>query len=311
MLNTYKRLALVNTVSLFILFILDLSSLCFASGTTSAEFLKIGIGARASSMGSSFCALADDATAIYYNPAGLAQLKKTELYLMHNQWFQDINQEYLVLAFPRQNSSFALSVNYLSIGEIEKRSSPTSKPEDTFTSSDGALTLSYAKAFSEDLFIGINFKGIRQVIYNFEGIGYGIDLGLLYTFPRINLALVIQNIGTGIKFKEKTFPLPLTYKVGIAIKVLKNTILTLEGKKEKDADISYHLGVESYLFNLLALRAGYNSKIAQTELGEFSSLFKGLTVGLGLKINNLQLDYAYIPYGDLGDTQRISLGIKF
>ncbi len=272
--NIYKRLALVSTVSLFLFFILGLSSLCFAAGTTSAEFLKIGVGARASSMGSSFCALADDATAIYYNPAGLAQLKKDELYLMHNQWFQGINQEYLVLAFPRQNSSFAFSVNYLSMTEIEKRSSATSKPEDTFTSSDGALTLSYAKAFNENLSIGINLKGIREVIYNLEATGYAIDLGLLYTFPRINLALVIQNIGTEIKFKEKAFPLPLTYKVGIAIKVLKNIILTLEGKKEKDADISYHFGVESYLFNLLALRAGYNSKIAQTELGEFSSLSK-------------------------------------
>ncbi len=306
--NIYKKLALVSTVSLFML---GLSSLCFSAGTTSAEFLKIGVGARASSMGSSFCALADDATAVYYNPAGLAQLKEDELYLMHNSWFQEINQEYLVLAFSRQNSSFAFSINYLSIGKIEKRSSATSKPEDTFTSSDAALTLSYAKAFSENLSIGINFKGIRQVIHNFEATGYAIDFGLLYTFPRINLALVIQNIGTEVKFKEKAFPLPLTYKVGIAIKVLQNTILTLEGKKGKDTDISYHLGIESRFFNLLALRAGYNSKIAQTELGEFSSLSKGLCAGLGLKINNLQLDYAYVPYGELGDTHRISLGIKF
>ena len=115
-----------------------------------------------------------------------------------------------------------------------------------------------------------------------------------------------------MKFKEETFPLPLTYKADLALKLLPNAVLTLEVRKEQDTDdLSYHAGAEIYLFNTLALRAGYNSKIADTELGKTTSLTNGLTVGAGLKLGKLNLDYAFVPYGEIGDTHRMSLGVRF
>ena len=113
-------------------------------------------------MGEAFSALGDDATTVYHNPTALVQLKKRELYLMHNQWFQGITQEYLGLVFPGDGDALALSVNYLSSGEIERRSSATEEPEGTFSSSDGALSLSYGRYLSQDFSVGINLKGIRE-----------------------------------------------------------------------------------------------------------------------------------------------------
>jgi len=304
-----RKFILVSSTLLFTLF---LPSLSLAAGTSSANFLKISVGPRASAMGEAFSALADDATAIYHNPAGLAQLKMGELYLMHNQWFEGISQEYLALVFLGDRDAFALSVNYLSSGEIERRSSATEEPEGIFSSSDGALTLSYARYLTQSFSFGLNLKGIRGQIDNYEATGYAADIGFLYTFSKVNLALVVQNLGTEMKFKEEAFSLPLTYKAGLALKLLPDAILALEVRKEQDTDgLSYHAGAEVYLFNTLALRAGYNSKIADTELGETTSLSNGLTVGAGLKLGKLNLDYAFVPYGELGNTQRISLGIKF
>ncbi len=96
-------------------------------------------------------------------------------------------------------------------------------------------------------------------------------------------------------------PLPLTFKVGAASE-LKALTLAVDVAKPQDNEIYYCLGAEWWLRNALASRLGYRTN---QDIGQ------GLTTGIGYKFGRICLDYAYVPYGDLGDTHIISLGMTF
>ncbi len=114
---------------------------------------------------------------------------------------------------------------------------------------------------------------------------------------RFTLGVVAQNIGG----KLGSDPLPLTFKRGAASK-LKTLTLAVEIAKPQDNEIYYCLGAEWWLRNILASRVGYKTN---------QDIGKGITAGIGFKMGKTSIDYAYVPYGDLGDTHRISLGMKF
>jgi len=86
------------------------------AGTTAASFLKIGVGARAAAMGDAFTALADDPTALYWNPAALIKLKERQLSATYNVWFAEINQGYVGVGFPLSRGVLGGGINYVSMG---------------------------------------------------------------------------------------------------------------------------------------------------------------------------------------------------
>jgi len=97
----------------------DLSCYANGPGTTTAGFLKIGVGARAAAMGEAFTAVASDGTSLYWNPAGFAQIQKRELSAMYNSWFEEIRQGYLSLTFPSSRGTMGLGTNYVDMGKLE------------------------------------------------------------------------------------------------------------------------------------------------------------------------------------------------
>lgn len=102
---------------------LILSPICYASspGTKAASFLKIGVGVRATAMGEAFTALADDGTALYWNPPGLTQLKTKGFSTTYNSWFEEIKQGYLSLVFPSLKGATGIGTNYVDMGTFEGR----------------------------------------------------------------------------------------------------------------------------------------------------------------------------------------------
>jgi len=272
---------------------------CYASGpgTTGANFLKIGVGARATAMGEALTALADDATALYWNPAGLAQLRERELSTMYNMHFQEIKQGYVSLAFPLSKGTVGLGVNYVDMGEIEGRDE-YGNPTGNFGASDIQSLLGYANKISPKLMLGISAGMLQDTIAGDKKTAYLCSGGILFKPTElISIGLACQNIGS--KLGED--PLPLTIRGGIAAR-LKSISLEADIVKPMDDDMYYCAGLEWWIANIVALRAGYRTG---RDIGS------GISAGLGLKISKINLDYAYVPYGDLGNIQRISLGIKF
>lgn len=273
-----------------------LASYAKGPGTTAASFLKIGVGARASAMGEAFTALASDATSLYWNPAGLSELKEKELSATYNRWLEEITQGYLSFAFPTRGGTVGVGTNYVDMGKIEGRDVEGS-PTGDFTASDTHIFIGYAGRLKKSSW-GITVGTLQDVIHEDKKASFLATVGFLYPVSkRFTLGAVAQNIGSRLGAD----PLPLTLKVGAASR-LKNLVLALDVAKPQDHELYYCLGAEWWLANPFAVRVGYKTN---QDVGE------GITAGIGLKMAKVSLDYAYVPYGDLGSTQRISLGIKF
>lgn len=286
-------------------------------GTTGAQFLKIGSGARPVGMGRAFAGVADDVNSLYWNPAGIGQLAKPEFTAMHLEYFQDINYEYLGYAQPLGGfGNLGFSAIYLNMSDLEKRAADTIVGNtDTwdgskFKASDSAGILTYAKGFGESFFAGLNLKYINSKIETESGTAFAGDIGGLYKLSSsLTTGLVVQNIGSKLKFIEEGDNLPLNVKLGFGYKALKDALtLGLDLNYPTDNDFNAAAGGE-YLWRFgedlgLAIRTGYQSG---TDLGSLS----GLSAGAGFSWRGYGLDFAWVPYGDLGTTYRFSIMAKF
>ncbi len=149
-------------------------------GTTGAQFLKIGLGPRPVAMGSAYAGIADDVNAIYWNPAGLAQVSGKELTAQHIVWFESINYEYLGYAHNLGDQGTAgVMVNYLYMDDLEGYDS-NEQPTGNFKASDLALTLAYGRKLNDKISLGCNFKYISQTIDTEDASGIALDFGGLY-----------------------------------------------------------------------------------------------------------------------------------
>jgi len=292
------------------------------AGTTGATFLKIEAGARPVAMGGAFVAVADDANTTYWNPAGLAQLEEGEITAMHNEWLEDIRYEFLGYAQPIKSEGraqgFGVSVMCLYMSGLESRTTETIEPEGTFGAYDIAVAGAYACEVGKGVSIGANVKLIHQRIENETAWSGAIDLGLLYRLPGprggLQLGFAVQNIGPGIKFIKESDPLPLNIKAGIAksleLRQIKSKlILALDVNAPIDNVPNGHFGAEFVYQKMkdieLAGRVGYKTNT----LKDLNAL-SGLSAGVGFAWKRMGIDYVWVPYGDLGNTHRISLTIK-
>lgn len=293
MIGTLLKTAIISSLIL-------MPSFCFCAsgpGTTAANFLKIGIGARAIAMGGAFSALADDGTALYWNPAGLVQIKKIELSTTYNVYFQGIKQGYLSLIFPLLKGSAGLGANYVDMGKIEGRDE-YGKPTGDFGASDIQVCIAYARNVSSKVALGINAGMLVDIIAEDKKIAYLGDIGLLFKPAGfVSGGVACQNIGS----KLGKDPLPLTFRGGIALR-LKFINVETDVVKPIDDGMYNCAGFECWIRNILAIRAGYRTS---------QDIGSGASFGTGFKISMIQFDYAYVPYGDLGNAQRISLQIEF
>jgi len=264
-------------------------------GTTGANFLKMGVGARAAAMGGAFTALANDATALYWNPAGLAQLNETELSATYNSWFQGVSQGYFSMATPAFGGTFALGINYVDMGRLEGRNSE-GEATGNFSASD--IHTSCGIAFGEKFMFGFSGGVLRDTIDESTETAFLATGGILFKpTEQVALGIVYQNVGQ--KLGES--PLPATLRGGLALEI-GNITLALDMVSPNDNDTYFCGGVEVSLGSLLVVRGGYTT--GQDE-GE------GYSAGIGFRSSTLGVDYAYVPYGDLGDTHRISLAMRW
>lgn len=284
--------------SILILGVLMLPAICHANGpgTTAASFLEIGIGARPTAMGDAYTALSSDGTSLYWNPAGLTYLKTREISAAYNSWFGGIRQGYLSFALPLSHGCVALGTNYVDMGKIDGRDE-MGNPTGDFTCSDTHVFFGYANRF-KNISWGVTVGWLQDAIGEDKKNTFLGTLGFLY--PVTNSATVgiaAQNIGS--RLGED--PLPLTLRAGVSAK-FENITLAHDVVKPKDDEMYYCFGAEWDLGSSFALRAGYKTN---QDIGE------GITAGVGFKMERTRVDYAYVPYGDLGSTHRISFGIKF
>ncbi|MES2201090.1 MAG: PorV/PorQ family protein [candidate division FCPU426 bacterium] len=288
-------------------------------GSTAASFLKLQTGPRAIAMAESFSGLADDINAIQYNPGGLGFLSGQQFTIMHATWFEDMSYEYAAIASNFKSfGTIALSGLYLNGGSFDKYvldSSGSPVSQGTFGASSIAMGFSYARTIIPSLSMGMNVKLISETIDTESTSGFSADFGTFYRMPfkGWTTGFELQNMGTNFGF-EQAFELPLTLRVGVGYKPSANVAVDMDYVQPKETVGHISVGGE-YAYRMLFLRLGYKYGGAldydQTFTGFGPAIAAGLTMGLGFKYSNFQVDYAYANYGFLGTPHRVALTVKF
>lgn len=300
------------------------------------EFLAIGVGGRPLGMGGAYVAVASDATAGYYNPAGLANLNYPQISLMHDERYGNlVNYNYASVAIPYgKDWSFGLSVMRLAVDNIyDTRNAlkdyngdgtldhPLDRIEydkiTTFSNQDWAFYLTGAKIHSDKLLLGANIKIIHRKIAEFSATGVGFDVGAIYFLTDdLTLGANVQDVTTTLVAwstgrNELISP---TLKVGSAYKLpffggvfTPAVDLDIRFENRRFASqfnigaISFdpHIGLEYNFRNLFAIRGGYND-------------VRQFTLGAGIKLPKLNIDYSFARFNmseddRLPDTHRISI----
>lgn len=287
-------------------------SLAFAAGTAAAQFLKVGSDARAVAMGSAFTVICDKSSAIYWNPAGISNIEIKSLSISRAFWLEGISCDWVSYVQPTTIGNFGAAIQYLSYGEILE-TDETGLESTNFSPYDMAGIISYARDISmgtKNISIGMNMKLISSKIKQTAS-AIAIDIGGITEINKqLKAGIVIQNLGTKMKFNSLEEVLPLSIKLGGAYQIKENWLAALDLTVPTGNSINIGIGTE-YNYKLtdgpnLFGRVGYNTGNATGAGG-----IRGITLGFGAGFTETDIDYALVPYGDLGITHRISIGMKF
>jgi Type IX secretion system protein PorV len=312
-------------------------------GSTAAPFLNVGIGPRAISMGGAFVATASDVSSLYWNPAGASRSNTNEAMFSHSSWFADINYNWAGAMLKLGDAgTVGLNLTYLDYGDMEITTLAEQDGTGQFFSAfDLSMGLTYAYNLTDRFSLGGTVKYIQSKIWNTSASAFAMDLGVLFhsDIYGLRIGATITNFGTEMQMDGKDllvqydidpnnygnndqilatlqtdeFPLPLTFRIGLAMDVLNNeehrVTLAADALHPNDNDESLNVGGEYMFNNLIAFRVGYKSLFLDNSE-------EGLTAGVGLNYNftsefGVRVDYAYQDFGVLDYTQHFSLGIKF
>ena len=317
------------------------------TGTTAAKFLAIGAGSRAVAMGGAFVATADDATAMYWNVSGLAQLDRPELLVNHTRWIADIGYSFFGLAYPL-GSSGAVGINIVAMTMDEMRVTDYGVEGDytgeTFRAGSYALGVAYARQLTDRFAIGANVKFINESIAQASARGFAVDIGTLFRTPfrGVRLGVSMSNFGTKMRMSGDNllvlkdidptqqgnnesvnaylatdrFDLPLLIRVGLAKEVVATDALRLtvavDGMHPNDNSEYVNAGFDlsiALLGGSVSLRGGLKS--LYMESGEEQYAFGA---GVALPVAGgaeFSADYAAESFVHLNLIQKFTLRLRF
>ncbi|MEW6102276.1 MAG: PorV/PorQ family protein [bacterium] len=293
-------------------FVLATSLWAKEKGETSCSFLKLTGGARAAGMGDCYIGLSDDVSACYFNPAGLAQLDETRreglfMLLRPMTGVESLIMSFGAIAIPVvPYGVFGGAFTYYGYGEMDKHTNDDGTPDGKWSAYDFALSTSFAKWVKPNIMsLGGSLKVVNGKIDDESAIAFTVDLGGLYKTPKkgLNVGCAIKNLGSNMKYDEDGFSLPLSLKAGVSYSLPKNLLILSDLTIPNDNDPYLGLGAEYSLKEMFFIRAGY--KTGPEDEG------KGFTIGLGTKYLSYNFDYAYQPFGKLGDSHRLSVKATF
>ena len=267
--------------------------------SSGADFLRLGGGARPLGMGEAFVAQADDASAIFYNPASLSRLNFPEVLTMYNSHFVGTSQQVVGIAYPLNFGVLGIGYSGLGSGDIQGYDN-TGAVTSTFNTQSSSLTISLGRRINTNFSFGIGAKSISEKLEASSASTFALDGGLTYLVnPQFCLGASALNLGSPLKFISENTPLPTSYRLGAAFstKLFDENINLNSDLVSFPEGLKINLGAEYLIRNFLALRMG--------------SAGGTLRAGLGLYANLFAFDYAYLGHADLGAAHQVSVSILF
>ena len=285
------------------------SAFCGEAGKNGFALLKMEVDARAAAMGGAYTAVAEDASAAFWNPAGLAGSESKSFVFMHHSWIADLSQEFASAHLLTGKHNIAFSVNVLTMKDIPIRDMATDEPYGLSEWIVFSGMMSYATYLIDNIAVGINLKYLFEKYYLEKASGWAMDIGVKKKniMDGLDLGFSIQNIGHISKLKKESTPLPLMINTGIGYKLPvellgKNPLIAADLQYIKDESMYYHIGSQVELYKYFTLRLGWIMGSSRNEPA----------MGIGLNYSSFHFDYSYtMAQYNLDGNQRISLGINF
>ncbi len=306
------------------------------AGISAFQFLKIGAGARGSALGESFVAIANDATATYWNPAGLTEFSENEVIATHTWYVVDLGHEAFAGAY-HLSPSDALGFSVISLHTADMPVTTETQPFGTgayFKYGDLAMGLSYAKKMTDQFSFGVTVRYVDETLDVLHMRGIVADLGTYYWtgIGSSRFAVVVSNFGADVSpsgevtqfsgqgvSSFQSFSPPTQFKIGFAMEPLQkadsHVTTSLELNHPNDNAENVHLGIEYQWEQWLWFRGGVKRTIGERLLGRDDATSNDVTFGLGVAApvaeRRVLVDYAFANYNTLGGVHRISLGLTF
>ncbi|MFZ0389801.1 MAG: PorV/PorQ family protein [Calditrichia bacterium] len=313
-------------------------------GTNMAQFLKLGIGSRATALGDAYAAMANDVSAMAWNPAGIQQIRRGSFGLSRTQLFADITLNFAGFSYPVDNSTaVGVSVINLSSGDIEVTTLDAQQGTgEYYSTSDLAVGVSLARQLTDRFILGATVKYIEERIYREKGSTFAFDIGSQFDtgIYGMRLGMSLQNFGgkikldgpdldqpysnpqtgtvqpAGLRLKTERWSIPLVYRMGVMMdllgpgsRIMTNPLnrftVVAEANDPSDHYLRYNMGAEYEWNGMFALRGGYRLNYDEADF----------TLGAGFKVNLggtlLQIDYSFNNYGVLEYVHQYSLMFSF
>ncbi|OGB63743.1 MAG: hypothetical protein A2Y94_06305 [Caldithrix sp. RBG_13_44_9] len=301
---------------------------------TGMKWLSIPIGARGAALGGAYTAMSDDITSIFWNPAGIAYTEGGHVFLNQTKWIADINVNVGALTYQYKNwGVIGLSYAAADWGTLHGTQLANNAQgfEETgdFSPTNWALGFSYARKISDAFALGGNVKYLYEKLGagNIGNFGtdpdeftakmnlFAFDVGTYYYtgFKDLRFAMSFQNFSAEKKYRTEQFPLPLTFKFGVAMDMFQfineesnhHAMFAIDAIHPRDYSERLHFGLEYSFRNMVFLRGGYKTNYDEEDL----SLGAGLHYGLGGLA--FTLDYGYVMFKNFDAVQMFSFDFQF
>jgi hypothetical protein len=311
-------------------------------GTTAASFLAIDVGPRATAMGSAYVSIANDVTAMYWNPAGIARMDNFDMLFTNTKWIGDVSFNYAGAVLPLGIfGTIGVNATLVTMDKIERTTVESPDGTGEFVDAGSyAFGLTYARLLTDQFSIGFNAKFAYERLYHSNATGLALDVGVLFDtqFSGLKLGMCISNYGTKMQLEGQDFQvqndpypsisgnngningtlstdpydLPLLFRIGVSMDVLKglyesNLIVSVDALHPSDDVESVNIGGEYVFENIFSLRMGYKGLFSKDSE-------QGMNYGGGIRLNiagktNLLFDYSYISFGVLNNVHMFSVGL--
>ena len=295
------------------------------AGISAMQFLKIGVGARAAGMGEAFVPISNDASALFWNPAGIVQFARPEIFISHTEWVADVKHEFFGAVYHLTTSdALGVSVNALHMDEMQVTTEL--QPRGTgefFKFGDIAFGLTYARKMTDQFGFGLTVKYANETLAALKMRSVMVDLGTYYWtgLGTSRFSVAVTNFGAQISPRGsvtllngttagsfQSFSPPTIFRIGFAVESVDNEgsrlTTAVQLNHPNDNAENLNLGIEYSWHNLLHLRGGYKVNVDEQRFAV------GGGISLPLSIADFSFDYAYTSFNRLGNVHRISVNLR-
>lgn len=302
-------------------------------GTGGAQFLQIPVGARAEAMAGAVVGYIDDASSVFWNPAGMIKVRNVEVFFSYMDWFTLFDHSAAAIVYNIEDVG-AFGAHLIMFNTNEMEITTETEPNGTgrfFDAGDMAIGVSYARYLTDRFSVGLTAKYVYQQIWNETASGFAFDIGTQYRldFQNLTIAMSMANFGGDLRFdgpdldvnyenenypqsritparlQTEDYPLPLQFQVGIGFDVFEADFVKMRGAIDathpNDNTERVLFGTEFSFFDRFYIRGGYKLNFDDQKFAF------GAGANVPVSSTAIYFDYAYSVYDLLPGVHRISL----